>query len=583
MISKRIDRKPESDNYRRLAEYIADADHEGEKSLVSWVEGCLAGDDYDLGIQEVEATQTLNVRTNKEKTYHLIVSFRPADEARLTPEMLREIEAEFAEALGFAEHQRHCGVHKNTNNVHMHVAYNMIHPEKLTRHEPFRDYWKRDKVCRALEHKYGLSVDNGRDQEKPEHEKRSEKAARMESHSGQESFESYVKARHERIMTALDAATNWQELHVALAGMGLVIKPRGNGLVIAERGGKTAIKGSALDRGFSKKRLETRLCLWQPPDAASLATEAIERYDAAPLHRAAERGNLYQEYKAGIDARKERLRSIKEDEDQTLEASRRRWADKRQELKGLALTRQGRARLLATAKFKEREELSGIRDQNRARREIVKNEVPYATWAGFLRLKAAAGDEVALAILRSRGEEVQPERDAQEQGGRERPASPSAGAAMSGSSKAAIWDNYFATENDIMQATDLRGASKRRLVAVAKMQRLAALEAAGELSLGNGPVLAGMRHEINARGVIIYHLAGGGTIRDTGKEIHFSAWDADAAKAAEAYAQAKWGKGVRFDPDSRNTFRRPLTQRQRQELENLGIAPRGRAREGFGR
>ena len=82
----------------------------------------------------------MRLRTTREKTYHLIVSFRPEDEAKLTPETLKEIELEFAKSLGFEEHQRHCGVHKNTHNLHMHVAYNMIHPEKLARHEPFRDF-----------------------------------------------------------------------------------------------------------------------------------------------------------------------------------------------------------------------------------------------------------------------------------------------------------------------------------------------------------------------------------------------------------------------------------------------------------
>ena len=154
MISKHVTCKAQNDNYGRLANYIADASHEGEKSLVSWCAGCWAGDDYELAMLEVKDTQALNTRTTKEKTYHLVISFRPEDEAKLTSEIYKKIEEEFAQALGFEEHQRHCGVHQNTANIHMHVAYNMIHPEKLTRYEPFRDYWKRDKLCRDLEFKY---------------------------------------------------------------------------------------------------------------------------------------------------------------------------------------------------------------------------------------------------------------------------------------------------------------------------------------------------------------------------------------------------------------------------------------------
>ncbi len=154
MISRHVPHKAENDNYRRLARYIADASHRGEKALMSWCAGCWSGDDdYEMGIEEAEIVQSLNTRSAREKTYHLVASFRPEDEAKLTPIMFKEIEQEFAKALGFDEHQRHAGVHKNTNNLHLHVAYCMIHPERRTRHEPYRDFEKRDRLCRALEQK----------------------------------------------------------------------------------------------------------------------------------------------------------------------------------------------------------------------------------------------------------------------------------------------------------------------------------------------------------------------------------------------------------------------------------------------
>ena len=132
MISKHVSCKARNDDYGRLAQYIADASHKGEKCLLSWCAGCWAGEDYPLAVLEAEAVQSLNTRSAKEKTYHLLVSFRPEDESRLTPETFRSIEKRFAAVLGFAEHQRHCGVHRNTGNIHLHIAYNMIHPERLS-------------------------------------------------------------------------------------------------------------------------------------------------------------------------------------------------------------------------------------------------------------------------------------------------------------------------------------------------------------------------------------------------------------------------------------------------------------------
>lgn len=187
MISKRIDCDPANDNYGRLARYIAAGhdrqDNEGktleEKCLMHWCAGCAAGDDYALAMKEVAATQALDTRTKKEKTYHLIVSFRPEDADKLTPEVLKEIEARFADALGLSEHQRHCGVHINTENIHMHIAYNLIHPDRYTRTEPFNDYYKRDKLCRQLEQEYGLTVDNGK--QKNQDRSQSSRAAAMEA------------------------------------------------------------------------------------------------------------------------------------------------------------------------------------------------------------------------------------------------------------------------------------------------------------------------------------------------------------------------------------------------------------------
>lgn len=126
MISKKVGISPKNDDYARLADYIADAGHDGEKSLIHWCTGCLGDDDYRNGIAEAVDIQAMNTRSRQSKTYHLVISFRQEDEAKLTPELFRAIEERFAAALGYTDHQRHCGVHKNTANLHMHIAYNMF-------------------------------------------------------------------------------------------------------------------------------------------------------------------------------------------------------------------------------------------------------------------------------------------------------------------------------------------------------------------------------------------------------------------------------------------------------------------------
>ena len=49
---------------------------------------------------------------------------------------------------------------------------------------------------------------------------------------------------------------------------------------------------------------------------------------------------------------------------------------------------------------------------------------------------------------------------------------------------------------------------------------------------------------IDGKGVIIFTLASGGSIRDTGKELFYSAHDKNVHGVALAYAALKWGKNI---------------------------------------
>lgn len=306
MISKHVAYEAAHDDYKALARYIADAGHDGEKCLARWCAGCVADDDYELAILEAQAVQAMNTRSGKEKTYHLLVSFRPEDEASLTPEVFKAIEARFAAALGFSEHQRHCGIHKNTSN--MHIAYNMVHPERHTRHEPFRDYATRDKLCRELEREYGLTVDNGREQRREN--ALTPKAATIEAQTGQESFESYAKRNKGKVLEALESAKHWQDLHEVLKAHGMGIKPHCNGLVVFDLHGRHNAKASTIDRSLSAKCLQDRFGEFRPYRSLRPIQE-LSRYEAAPLHRSPERGKLFARFKAGIAQRKERLEAVK--------------------------------------------------------------------------------------------------------------------------------------------------------------------------------------------------------------------------------------------------------------------------------
>ena len=483
-VDARADRRA-ADRVRRDTDFSEDV--KPEKCLMSWCAGCWAGDDYELAIREVADTQALNTRTTQEKTYHLIVSFRPEDETRLTPEAFKAIEERFAQALGLSEHQRHCGVHVNTENMHMHIAYNLIHPEKLTRVEPWRDYIKRDKLCRELEKEYGLVIDNGRD--KAQEQGLGERAAAVEAHTGRQSFEGYARDQGEAILTILENARSWEDVHCAFARHGLELKPRGAGLVVKDRHGRHMAKASAAHRDLSLKKLEARFGVFQEPRGKM--PESERRYGAAPLQKAPNRNQLWQEFQ-----------ELRQEQKAALEDIRRKWERQRMELQRRPIARRTRANLMKMSRQYEAEEIHAARMNQGV-----------GNWLDFLRQKAAQGDETALAVLRSRKEEVASELTQRRM-----------------QARAA----YLAGKTAILENAELSTKTKNRLISVALMESLA----------------SGTTARISKLGSIIFTLPDGEKICDTGRSISFSD---EARETALDYMTAKWGikrRRVSLDRDT---------------------------------
>ena len=512
MISKRVFIDAANDDYARLAAYIADAGHKGGKNLMCWCVGCAGGDDYQDSIAEAQDIQAMNTRAAS-KTNHLIISFRPEDEAKLTLKTFKAIEERFAVALGYIEHQRHCGVHKNTANLHMHVAYNMIHPEKHTVHKEFRDFWIRNKLCRELEQEYGLVVDVG--QNKDSQKSLSDKAALIEAHTGQQSFESYAKGHRENILQALETAANWQAFHESLALYGMEIKPHGNGLVVKDRHNNHAthaIKASGLDRGLSMKKLEALLGQYQLPQNLEHIQEQ-ERYSATPLHRSPERGQLFAEYKAAIDIRKDKLQTVKEQEDFAISAIRNEWAAKRQELEHKNIAKKNLRRLLQLTRKHEAEAMAKAKLSFQEPRNTVRQEIPFTSWIKFLQYKAEQGNEIALAVLRSREQTVSQEQEAK----------PIKDWAQHG--------QYAAKERGVLEKDGISGKAKNRLQAILRMEQ----------------VTADFQHHVDRKGTVVFAFKDGGKIRDSGTDILFSSNSETAKHIAVRYAQKKWGKQVKLE------------------------------------
>lgn len=538
MISRHIPIAPKNDNYGRLARYIARIGEYADGSeppALAWCAGCASGEDYAEGIAETQDTQALNTRAAGNKSYHLVVSFRPEDQVTLTPEKLREIERRFAETLGLADHQRHCAVHADTGNLHIQIVYNLIHPETLTRNSHSWDYAKRNTLCRLLEREYGLAVDTGMEKDKAE--RRNERATAMEAQQGVQSFDSYARESWKIIMEVLETATHWQDLHTSLARHGLELAERGNGLVLRNRHGKEAVKASDADRRLSKKRLEAALGPYQKPVRQYVAE--VSRYQARPVQRHPASAALYAEYQREKTERKTALARLREGQAETLSAVRERWKLERARIERLGIDKRNRRNLLQLARQKETAELAAARADNERTRAAFALEHPARSWHEFLCRQAERGDETALAVLRSRNETTVPEHD---------PANP----APDRSAASAIRAEYAERQAQVLESENLMRKGKRQLQAFLRMDELLLEETARGAPPGVPDVLT---RRVDKKGAVVFTLPGGGKIRDTGAEVWFST-DPEAERLAALYAAKKWGQRlfvdrgrIRFDRD----------------------------------
>ena len=505
-----------------MALYIRDTQNDGEKVLHKWTAGCLS-ENYSHAMIEIEETQALNKRAKSSKTYHLIVSFRPEDEDKLNEAVFKDIEASFAEALGFTEHQRICGVHKNTENIHMHIAYNKVHPEKHTCYSPGHDYLERDSVCRKLEQKYDFCIDEGI---KPNQENRpaNRKAKTMEAHTGLESFDSYVRRHKEQLMEALAQSGKWLDLDQALAIYGLCIKPYGNGLVIKDQYGKSQIKASALDRNFSKNKLETKFGTFIP--AASGQEKFFEvqyKYGLRPVHsEIAGQNTLFLEFAAKIEIRENRLASIGADTGAEIKAVRGKYQAYRQNIILQPMRGKDRNRLIKSSRLEEKQEAADIRTKAFASKEAVRVEFPFASWLGFLQYEARLGNETALKIMRAKNKKVLPELDKTYVQIKEMETKVKAG--------------FNAKQADLVSA-DLISPKDRK--AASTLLQIEEFRTLHPEALPND-----CRISIGKKGTVIIQLPTGGYIRDTGQELQYSPFDNEARNVALLLVKHKWSKSI---------------------------------------
>lgn len=382
-------------NAIKLVEYITNSQGKHERVGSVRVTNC-HNSNLMWAAHEIAATQSKNQRTKNDKSYHLLISFAPGESP--TSDVLKAIEDKVVASVGFSEHQRVSAVHHDTDNVHIHVAINKIHPQKLTMVEPYRAYKTFAEIATQLEIEYGLQITNHKAKKV-----RSENMAEdMEHHASIESLLGWIK-RH--CLEQLEQCKNWADFHNILESHGLEIKPQGNGLVISH-GDALMVKASSVSRRFSKQKLEEHLGIFQPKESDKRNTSRQRHYDYQPLNKRAKSSELYAQYHLERTTNKQVLTN-------TLASCRQRKNRLIEQAKHLAHLKRTAVKLTKNDRLSKKliyslisksllEKIGKIKRQCSQERDHLITKHRNYTWADWLQKKALEGNVDALQLMRHR-------------------------------------------------------------------------------------------------------------------------------------------------------------------------------------
>ncbi|KTD05829.1 TraI protein [Legionella gratiana] len=387
-------KKTRLSSFSGLVQYLCNTQNKKERVGKVRLSNCNSIDPI-WAVREVLATQAKNQRASGDKTYHMLISFAPGENP--SSQVLQEIEDRVASSIGFKEHQRISVVHHDTDNLHIHVAINKIHPQTFNMIEPYRAYKTFAEVASMLEIELGLQTTNHQTRKS-----RSEnRADDMELYSGIESLINWMKRN---CREQIEAAQNWSDLHKVLAKHHMRILIRANGFIFCDEDGLT-VKASSISRNFSKQRLESKLGEFEPLlSITNLSSSNVYRYE--PLNKTIISSELYAQYqheKAQIqNLRSTKLKHLRVARAKLIDKAKKRGRMKRTALKLMNLPRMSKKFLYQQINKTLLHDIESIRKNYTHVRHSLMENYQNKTWADWLQKKAQSGDQDALMAMRYR-------------------------------------------------------------------------------------------------------------------------------------------------------------------------------------
>lgn len=213
---------------------------------------------------------------SRDPILHYVLSWREGEQP--SHEQVEEAVSIFMDELGLNGHQVIYGLHADTDNLHLHLAINRVHPQTLKVVKPNRgfDIEAAHRAVARIEHVQGwqreqngryVVLENGElgrehyDQESSKQP--SQRARDFERRTGEKSAE---RIAQEQAAEVIKRAQSWTELHAGLAKIGMRYEKKGSGAILWV--GQQPVKASSVARDASLSAslpaLQKRLGEYQP-------------------------------------------------------------------------------------------------------------------------------------------------------------------------------------------------------------------------------------------------------------------------------------------------------------------------------
>jgi hypothetical protein len=309
-----------SQRVKGLSDYIRQPEHEGGggvKCVHSGSRGFVS-ETHEEQKEEMIALAE-GAPLSRDPISHYMLSWREG-ETPTAAQVEKAVDIVLGE-LGLKDHQCIFGLHNDTDNMHLHISVNRIHPVTLRAVDPNHG-WDIEAIHKAvarIEHEQGWKREkNGRylvrdgevvrSTSKIKALQPSQRAKDFEHRTGEKSAE---RIGIDSIPAIIRDSSSWGDLHRRMAGAGMRYERKGSGAVIFVS--DQPIKASTADRGASLGKLERRFGPYRGPEENLRVTDIGEKPlpSSAPAsggesyHR--ERKEHYAAKKAVLDALKSRI------------------------------------------------------------------------------------------------------------------------------------------------------------------------------------------------------------------------------------------------------------------------------------